>query len=70
MTDPYIGQDILDQADEALRQGRRLEDLAGVLKCTPEHLAKLLGITQAKPVRGDTESGVDLWRVDDLNARL
>ncbi len=70
MTDPYIGQDILDQAAEALRQGRRLEDLAGVLKCTPEHLAKLLGITQAKPVRGDTESGVDLWRVDDLNARL
>jgi len=70
MTDPYIGQDILDQADEALRQGRRLEDLAGVLKCTPEHLAKLLGITQAKPVRGDVETGVDLWRVDDLNARL
>jgi hypothetical protein len=64
MTDPYIGQDILDQADEALRQGRRLEDLAGVLKCTPEHLAKLLGITQAKPVRGDIETGVDLWAVD------
>jgi hypothetical protein len=64
MTDPYIGGDILDQAAEAHRQGRTLESLASQLRCSPEHLARLLGITQAKPIRGDKETGVDLWAVD------
>ena len=44
MTDPYIAQDILDQATEAIRQGRRLEDLAALLRCSPEHLARLLNL--------------------------
>jgi hypothetical protein len=66
---PYIGQDILDQAAEALRQGKKLEALAGILKCSPEHLANLLGIAAApKPVPANDE--FDLWAVEALNAVL
>jgi hypothetical protein len=64
MTDPYIAQDILDQAAEAIRQGRRLEDLAGVLKCTPEHLARLLNLPSLKPVPTNQDQDFDLWAVD------
>ena len=70
MTDPYIAQDVLDQAAEAIRQGRKLEDLAGVLKCTPEHLSRLLGLPSLKPIPIETDSQVDLWAADALNARL
>jgi hypothetical protein len=70
MTDPYIAQDILDQAAEAIRQGRKLEDVAGMLKCTPEHLRRLLGMPSLKPVPIETDSQVDLWAADSLNARL
>jgi hypothetical protein len=70
MTDPYIGGDILDQAAEALRQGRTLESLASQLRCTPEHLARLLNLPSLKPVPTDQDQDFDLWRVDDLNARL
>ena len=70
MTDPYIGQDILDQAAEALRQGRTLESLASQLRCTPEHLARLLGL----PVNPAANMVLDdpdyLWAVDALDARL
>jgi hypothetical protein len=70
MTDPYIGQDILDQAAEAIRQGKKLEALAGILKCTPEHLAKLLNL-QAKPAANMiAEPSVDLWAVDKLEGQL
>jgi hypothetical protein len=70
MTDPYIGGDILDQAAEALRQGRTLESLASQLRCTPEHLARLLHLPSAKPIRGDKETGVDLWAFDRLEGQL
>ncbi len=70
MTDPYIAQDILDQAAEAIRQGKKLEALAGILKCTPEHLARLLNLPSLKPVPTNQDQDFDLWRVDDLNARL
>lgn len=69
MSDPYIGQDVLDQASEAHRQGRKLEDLAGVLKCTPEHLRRLLFLPSAKPVTQQSEE-FDLWRADDLQEVL
>lgn len=69
MTDPYIGQDILDQAAEALRQGRTLESLASQLRCSPEHLAKLLGISTApKPIPATDE--FDLFACDRLDAVL
>ena len=63
-------QDILDQAADALRQGRKLEDLAGVLKCTPEHLRRLLGLPALNPIPTDADSSVDLWAVDALDSQL
>jgi AraC-like DNA-binding protein len=64
LSDPYIDGSTLDECREALRQGKKLEALAGILCCSPEHLSRLLGITQAKPIRGDKETGCDLWAVD------
>lgn len=70
MTDPYIGQDILDQAAEALRQNVPLTTLASRLRCSPEHLARLLGL----PVNPAANMVLDdpdyLWRADDAKAVL
>jgi hypothetical protein len=70
MTDPYIGQDILDQAAEALRQNVPLTTLASRLRCSPDHLARLLGL----PVNPAANMVLDdpdyLWAVDALDARL
>jgi hypothetical protein len=67
---PYLDGDQIRELREALRLGATREFLAGRVGCTADELAKLLDLPKPKPVRGDTESGVDLWRVDDLNARL
>ena len=67
---PYLDGDQIRELREALRLGAELNFLAGKVGCTADELAKLLDLPKQKPVRGDTESGVDLWRVDDLNARL
>jgi hypothetical protein len=70
MTDPYIGQDILDQAAEALRQNVPLTTLASRLRCSPEHLARLLGL----PVNPAANMVLDdpdyLWAVDALDSQL
>jgi hypothetical protein len=70
MTDPYIGQDILDQAAEALRQNVPLTTLASRLRCSGEHLARLLGL----PVNPAASTVLDdpdyLWRADLLNEVL
>jgi hypothetical protein len=66
---PYMAQDILDQASEALRQGRTLESLASQLRCSSEHLAKSLGIsTTSKPIPQTEE--IDLFACERLNAVL
>jgi len=70
MSNPYIAQDVLDQCLEAIRQGKTLDYLAGHLHCDPDHLASLLGLT-AKPVPVQSQAAeFDLWRTDELNARL
>ena len=65
MTDPYIGQDILDQAAEAIRQNVPLTTLASRLRCSPDHLARLLGL----PVNPAANMVLDdpdyLWAFDD-----
>ncbi len=70
MSDPYIGQDILDQAAEAIRQNVPLTTLASRLRCSPDHLARLLGL----PVNPAANMVLDdpdyLWAVDALDARL
>jgi hypothetical protein len=70
LKDPYIGGDILDQASEALRQGRTLESLASQLRCSPEHLARLLGL----PINPAANMVLDdpdyLWRADEMKEVL
>jgi hypothetical protein len=65
MSDPYIGQDILDQAAEAIRQNVPLTTLASRLRCSPDHLARLLGL----PVNPAANMVLDdpdyLWAFDD-----
>ena len=68
MSNPYIAQDNLDQCREAMRQGRSLEQLAGQLRCDPEHLARLLGLPAIK--RSGPETGCDLWRTDEVESQL
>ena len=66
MTNPYIGQDILDQAAEALRQGKTLDFVAGRLHCSQSHLASLLGLPALQPVStDDQDQDFDLWAFDD-----
>ena len=65
----YIDGDTLDQCREALRQGRTLESLASQLRCSPEHLARLLGIsTGPKPIPATDE--FDLFAADRLEGVL
>ena len=69
MSNPYIAQDVLDQCREALRQGKTLETLAGILRCEADHLARLLGLPASPPAgAGNTE--FDLWSIDRLNEVL
>jgi hypothetical protein len=60
----YIDADTIRETSEFLRNGGDKEKAAAFLGCKPEDLPKLLDLPSLKPVRGDTESGVDLWSVD------
>ncbi len=66
----YIDADTIREAREFLRNGGDEERTAAFLGCKPEDLPKLLDLPKQKPIRAHVETGVDLWRVDDLNARL
>jgi hypothetical protein len=68
MTDPYIGQDILDQAAEALRQNVPLTTLASRLRCSSEHLARLLNLP-SKPAQQQSDE-LDLWAADKMQEVL
>lgn len=60
----YIDADTIREASEFLRNGGNKEKAAAFLGCKPEDLPKLLDLPKPKPVRGDVETGVDLWAVD------
>ena len=71
MTDPYIDGSTLDECREALRQGKKLEALAGILCCSQSHLASLLGLPALQPVStDDQDQDFDLWAADKLNEVL
>lgn len=70
MTDPYIGQDILDQAAEALRQNVPLATLASRLRCSSEHLARLLNLPVNPAANVVLDDPDYLWAVDKLEAQL
>ena len=61
---PYLDGDQIRELREALRLGAELNFLAGRVGCTADELATLLDLPKPKPVRGDVETGVDLWAVD------
>ena len=66
MSEPYIDGSTLDECREALRQGKTLEALAGILCCSQSHLASLLGLPALQPVpTDDQDQGFDLWAFDD-----
>jgi hypothetical protein len=60
----YIDADTIREATEFLRNGGDEERAAAYLGCKPEDLPKLLDLPKPKPVRGDVETGVDLWAFD------
>lgn len=66
---PYIDGATLDEAAEAIRQGKKLEALAGILKCSSEHLARLLNLPAASS-NMVAEPTTDLWSVEKLEGQL
>jgi hypothetical protein len=66
----YNDADTIREAREFLRNGGDKEKAAAYLGCKPEDLPKLLDLPKQKPVRGDVETGVDLWAVDRLEGQL
>ena len=60
----YIDADTIREAREFLRNGGDKEKAAAFLGVKPEDVPKLLDLPKPKPVRGDIETGVDLWAVD------
>ena len=66
----YIDADTIREAREFLRNGGDEERAAAYLGCKPEDVPKLLDLPKPKPVRGDIETGVDLWAVDALDSQL
>jgi len=68
MSLPYIDSDTLDECDRAIKLGCKIEYLAGKLRCSPEHLARLLTLP-SKPAQ--QQSGeLDLWAADDAKELL
>ena len=66
----YLDSDTLDQCREAIRQGSRIIDLAARLRCTPEHLGQLLGMSVIQPVPADPDQDGDLFACDRLDGVL
>lgn len=69
----YLPADLLEEARLAIRAGVPIGDVAGRLGVESTELRSALGmpeVTRPKPIRGDRESGVDLWRADDLDRVL
>jgi hypothetical protein len=61
---PYNDAYKIAETTEFVRNGGDKERAAAYLGCKPEDLPKLLDLPKPKPVRGDVETGVDLWAVD------
>jgi len=69
----YIDGSTLDDARNAYGFGVPLEQIAGNIGVSVIELRNALGlpeVTRPKPIRGHRESGVDLWRSDDLDRVL
>ena len=66
----YIDADLVEQIRDAFRKHVPLSDISRRTGIDADSLRELLGITEQKPVRGDRETGIDLWAADELDAQL
>lgn len=64
MTNPYIDGDTLRECEEGLRNGRTIEQLAGMLRCDADHLAKLMGRPRIHAVPEISDACSDLFSID------
>ena len=69
MTRPYVPQDLLDEAAQALRSGIPIDRIAGQMGVDTGELQQLLGLPQWRP-DPDPDDGCDLWAADDLDEVL
>lgn len=65
----YLDQDTLDHCQQALRDGRTLEDIAGRLHIAPEQLARLLQLPVSQPAAQQDDDDY-LWAADRLGGVL
>jgi len=67
----YLDSDTIAQCHQALRNGRSLDDIAGMLHFNAADLARLLGLSQSQqPANGPTGSDFDPWVVNRLDGVL
>ncbi len=69
----YIPADFLEEARLAIRAGVPIGDVSRRLGIEPDELRHRLGLPVSKrepAVRDHKETGVDLWRADDLDRVL
>ena len=69
MSNPYIDGSTLDQCSEALRQGKQLDELAGKLRCSVDHLRLVLGLPTLNLATSEN-TDCDLWRVAEAERQL
>ncbi len=55
MSGLYIDASTLDECRDALRHGKKLEELADVLRCDPYDLSRLLGLPASQPETEQSE---------------
>ncbi len=51
----HIPQATIDEARDAIRGGRRLEDIAGQQRTTPDQLVRLIGLPRLQPIPDESE---------------
>ena len=66
----YIDADTIREAGEAYRNKIPLDQIAGRLQISVAELRQALDLPSLKPIPIETDSQVDLWAADALNARL
>lgn len=67
----YLDGDTLDHCQQALRDGRTLDHLAGLLHMDCEYLGRLLGLpTSSQPAQQQDDAADFLWRADALDGVL
>lgn len=70
MSRKYLDGSTLDECIEAMRQGRTLDDLAGLLHMDTELLGRLLQLPLKREPGVAADHSFDLWSTDRLDGQL